>query len=737
MGRPSSSAAKDSKDGKKEKPGKNNQANDITPNNEHFSWDEYLKEGSAIAAPAHSFRQSRIPPTNEFKVGMKLEARDPRNVTSVCIATVIGTTGARLRLRLDGSDNKNDFWRLVDSSDIDPIGACEKRGDMLQPPLGFRMNASSWPMFLLKTLNGAEMAPPSIFKKEPPKPPHNHFKAGMKLEAVDKKNPYLICPATIGDIKGDDIFVTFDGWRGAFDYWCKYYSRDIFPVGWCAITGHTLQPPGNNLSLTKSITDTPSSPSKAGRHSMNSPQKSTGPTTVADQKGKKSRRGRRPGSFSAARKGKILKNSLADSTSQAGTPKRKGQGLKPGRKKKSETVQSLPAPPPVISTDADTLSSQVLKENDTILGGASSVVSTVCVYVNKHGNCGPHLDKKKVQLLPDHFGPGPVNMVLQQAVQACMDSSYQPKTVFGFLKSGHHGGETITAFFEGEKHTVCLPSVNSASFVLRFLEKLCHSLQCENLFSSQPFSPYAGPPHSPSEYGRNKPAKEEATETPPVNRGTKRFPQDTPPYTAPVSPKLHRTEAQPSEAETLPPEENGTVKEHKYLEESTDTALNLANPPSPSRRNIIEYRTSGSTLYYRSSVQPVTATSNTAPVVRRHSSSSTGNGGYYEVNRGWMHRRIEAASSTTGPDLHTPERESSRLPSKDPSAWSIEEVMRFVRDADPQALAPHAELFRKHEIDGKALLLLRSDMVMKYMGLKLGPALKLCYHIERLKQGKY
>lgn len=40
------------------------------------------------------------------------------------------------------------------------------------------------------------------------------------------------------------------------------------------------------------------------------------------------------------------------------------------------------------------------------------------------------------------------------------------------------------------------------------------------------------------------------------------------------------------------------------------------------------------------------------------------------------------------------------------------------------------------EIDGKALLLLRSDMVMKYMGLKLGPALKLCYHIERLKQAQ-
>ena len=67
---------------------------------------------------------------------MKLEARDPRNSTSVCIATVMGVTGVRLRLRLDGSDNTNDFWCLVDSADIQPIGTCEKKGDMLQPPLG-------------------------------------------------------------------------------------------------------------------------------------------------------------------------------------------------------------------------------------------------------------------------------------------------------------------------------------------------------------------------------------------------------------------------------------------------------------------------------------------------------------------------------------------------------------------------------------------------------------------------
>ena len=80
--------------------------------------------------------QAPVPPPNEFKIGMKLEASDPRNVTSTCIATVVGMQGPRLRLRLDGSDDKNDFWRLVDSNDLHPIGYCEKNGGLLQPPLG-------------------------------------------------------------------------------------------------------------------------------------------------------------------------------------------------------------------------------------------------------------------------------------------------------------------------------------------------------------------------------------------------------------------------------------------------------------------------------------------------------------------------------------------------------------------------------------------------------------------------
>nr|XP_021326519.1 polycomb protein SCMH1-like isoform X2 [Danio rerio] len=292
---------KDHKDSRKDKVGRSvSLSGPGAVKGMEFSWEDYLKETASVPAPHSCFRQSRVPPSNDFKVGMKLEARDPRNSTSTCIATVMGLMGARLRLRLDGSDNTNDFWRLVDSADIQPIGTCEKNGDMLQPPLGFRMNASSWPMFLLRTLNGAEMAPAMAFKKEPLRPLQNTFRAGLKLEAVDRKNPYLICPATVGEVKGEELFVMFDGWRGAFDYWCRYDSRDLFPVGWCSATQHGLQPPGNSLGLPKAAPASSSSSSvpKLSRRSVLPPLRL--PAAVPALPVRKGIRGRRPKSETLA-----------------------------------------------------------------------------------------------------------------------------------------------------------------------------------------------------------------------------------------------------------------------------------------------------------------------------------------------------------------------------------------------------------------------------------------------------
>lgn len=547
-----------------------------------FSWDEYLKETGSTAAPTSCFKQHRVSPLNEFKIGMKLEGLDPRNLTSTCIATVVGLQGPRLRLRLDGGDDKNDFWRLVDSSEINPIGHCEKNGGMLQPPLGFRMNASSWPMFLLKTLNGAEMAPAKIFKKEPLTPKNNEFKVGMKLEAVDKKNPQLICAATVGAINGDMIHITFDGWRGAFDYWCRYDSRDIFPVGWCAMSGHPLQPPGapgsgkyktRVLSVPPPFVNIPHAAETSSSHTLPLPHGN--------------------GSEIAS-----PRSSVADEAKAGNMP-----------------VNA--ASPNITVTEPDT--SSLPKQH-----------ATVIVYINHGCTPGPYLDPRRVSQLPPQFGPGSLNRVLREAVQACVECAVHEDQVFSLLKQGE-GKVIITANFSGRSHTTRLPKVDKVSMFWNYLENLFEELMCcENFYTSQPL-----------EGGCSKCGK---------LTSTKRDDIDT----------VVRS----------------SVEKRRWSTESSDPLR-----PAPPKK------------------------------IRKTVSTE-----------------LEAASSTTSSmDIR---------PSSEPSEWTIDEVTNYIRNTD-SALAVHINLFRRHEIDGKALTLLNSDMMMKYMGLKLGPALKICHLIDKLKNKRH
>ncbi|KAM7029568.1 polycomb protein SCMH1 isoform 1-T1 [Acridotheres tristis] len=694
MRKPGPQKAIDWKDGKKHKYSRPSES--PSQYQGHFTWEKYLKETCAIPAPAHCFKQSYTPPANEFKISMKLEAQDPRNTTSTCIATVVGLTGARLRLRLDGSDNKNDFWRLVDSAEIQPIGNCEKNGGMLQPPLGFRLNASSWPMFLLKTLNGAEMAPVRIFHKEPPSPSQNFFKTGMKLEAVDRKNPHFICPATIGEVRGSEVLITFDGWRGAFDYWCRYDSRDIFPVGWCSLTGDNLQPPGTKVVIPKS--PLPASEVNSEKPSMHSSTK----TGLGHQQGQRRRKtGKKRG-----RTTKALIHHPMPTPSKSVEPLKfpRKRGPKPGSKRKPRTLLN-PAPTSPTTSTPEPDTSTVPQDAATIPSSAMQA-PTVCIYLNKNGSTGPHLDKKKVQQLPDHFGPARASVVLQQAVQACIDCAYHQKTVFSFLKQGH-GGEVISAVFDREQHTLNLPAVNSITYVLRFLEKLCHNLRSDNLFGNQPFTQNSHMQRS-HEYDHDRYLPDRSSSLDGSlqgpGRGTKRYSQDSPPYTAPLSPKLPKNDRHPLEGETFVLGDGLPGPLEPRLD-PMDSALNSVNSSSHSRSSR-DYRLPG----YRHLHQPSSLSQGSTSALRRLSSG--------------------------GSDRYLSSRDSSRLSSRDPSSWTVEEVMQFIRESDPQ-LGPHADLFRKHEIDGKALLLLRSDMMMKYMGLKLGPALKLTYHIDKLKQGKF
>uniref|UniRef100_A0A182PIC9 SAM domain-containing protein n=1 Tax=Anopheles epiroticus TaxID=199890 RepID=A0A182PIC9_9DIPT len=773
-----------------------------------FDWSEYLRETGSVPAPAECFKQALAPPKNEFKIGMKLEALDPRNLTSTCIASVVGVLGSRLRLRLDGGDNKNDFWRLVDSNEIHPIGHCEKSGEMLKPPLGFRLNASSWPTFLAKTLNGAVMAPDDIFVPEPPTPKCNLFQVGQKLEAVDKKNPQLICCATVNEVKEDQIHVTFDGWRGAFDYWCRYDSRDIFPVGWCATSCHPMQPPGQKNKL-----DGNGHRSKSGRSSLamvsDSPDTMQPATLVTAH------------FHSRCRGGPHINSSKLPSMVTAPN---------------HQTLAKLCLQEVLAASHDHSLLSPLLfgLEGDVHIVTAAGKNFTVKIpaYIKQKGNAGV---SEFLEMLCTSCQACPRLITLEPGPEQCEDCSrMQP------LKRSIKTEPLATAAASPPPTAASSPKASatgrSSSSGGHELRSAKESTKERDTQLRSP-SPKRRTVTSGSEQRGTGPNVEERSRSPISSGGT-----------STVTTKKERIE--PSSATTS----TGSISTVSSATTSTATATvttkmshgsRSAKQESPAENQPISSSTTATTVstpspmsQHKSSTSATTPMSQPAAAASQPSVSTTGSKSQQTSTTGTATIKVEmqtghiagdgptaqataavaatsalsvpagaaavpyhpapvvsplvpgactlgppavamtsvpgslipvVASTSSNPPYPTmanaaptgphacasaaglgmggyfataPTGLMPTVPSFVPATpqmprgqttdWTIEDVIQFIAVQDP-SLAIHADLFRKHEIDGKALLLLNSDMMMKYMGLKLGPALKICNLVSRVK----
>ncbi|XP_008296832.1 polyhomeotic-like protein 3 [Stegastes partitus] len=92
-------------------------------------------------------------------------------------------------------------------------------------------------------------------------------------------------------------------------------------------------------------------------------------------------------------------------------------------------------------------------------------------------------------------------------------------------------------------------------------------------------------------------------------------------------------------------------------------------------------------------------------------------------------RAARRARRASAPAVTTSTPTSTFKPA--PSQWSVEDVTAFIHTLP--GCSDVAEAFRLQEIDGQALLLLTEDHLMTSMNIKLGPALKICAHINALK----
>uniref|UniRef100_A0A3B4BV20 FCS-type domain-containing protein n=1 Tax=Pygocentrus nattereri TaxID=42514 RepID=A0A3B4BV20_PYGNA len=177
-----------------------------------------------------------------YKDGMKLEAIDPLNLSAICVATVRKVLAdGYLMIGIDGSeaaDGSDWFCYHSTSPSIFPVGFCEINSIELTPPRGYNKLPFKWFDYLRET--GSIAAPVKLFNHEVP----NHgFREGMKLEAVDLMEPRLVCVATVTRIIHRLLRIHFDGWEDEYDQWVDCESADLYPVGWCQLTGYQLQPP--------------------------------------------------------------------------------------------------------------------------------------------------------------------------------------------------------------------------------------------------------------------------------------------------------------------------------------------------------------------------------------------------------------------------------------------------------------------------------------------------------------
>ncbi|KAJ8275095.1 hypothetical protein COCON_G00097200 [Conger conger] len=210
-----------------------------------WCWASYLEQEKALSAPNKLFKEHQSYPQNKngFRVGMRLEGVDPEHPSMYCVLTVAEVSGHRIRLHFDKYSDCYDFWVNSNSPDIHPVGWCEKTGHKLHAPKGIKEEEFNWQSYI--KLCKAQAAPKALFESQNTTVTPSGFRIGMKLEAIDKKNPTFICVATVTDMVDSRFLVHFDNWDESYDYWCDATGPYIHPVGWCQENAKTLTtPPG-------------------------------------------------------------------------------------------------------------------------------------------------------------------------------------------------------------------------------------------------------------------------------------------------------------------------------------------------------------------------------------------------------------------------------------------------------------------------------------------------------------
>ncbi|XP_052534352.1 scm-like with four MBT domains protein 1 isoform X2 [Tympanuchus pallidicinctus] len=669
-------------------------------------------------------------PLDLIAPGSRLELQNSRDALEAWIVTVVENVGGRLKLRYEGLEDSDKFdqWVFYLDPFLHQVGWATQNGYNLQPPLAIRSlkSEADWQEILKKVKEEEEESsvPTDLFKEKPVIGVHS-FSEGMKLEAVDPSAPFVISPATVLKVYNEKYFmIEIDDLRPeratSQSYICHVNSAGIFPVQWSLKNGvHLSAPPGypgQDFDWADYLKQcgaeaAPQScfPSLISDHGFKENMKleavnPVDPEEVCIATVTKLRDSYLWLQLEGSKK--PIPDCIVSVESMnifpVGWCETNGYQLRPPCKaivNKQKKIAVVQPEKQILSsrTVHDGLKNQELNSSDSVVINGKYCCPKI--YFNHRCFSGPYLNKGRIAELPQSVGPGNCVLVLKEVLTLLINAAYKPSRVLRELQldeeaAWHGHGETLKAKYKGKSYRATVEVVRTADRVADFCRKTCIKLECcPNLFGPQM-------------------VLDKCSENCSVLTKTK--------YTHYYGKRKNKRIGRPPGG-------------HSNLE----VAMKKPNKRRKKRKHFFVHKKKRSS----------TSVDNTP------AGSPQGSGGEEEddqdeselshsLTQDQDKRKRKLRTFSFSDDENKPPSpkeikievaEKLQLDSN-PLEWSVADVVRFLKSTD---CAPLARIFLDQEIDGQALLLLTLPTVQECMDLKLGPAIKLCHHIERVKLAFY
>ncbi|XP_015425221.1 PREDICTED: scm-like with four MBT domains protein 2 isoform X2 [Myotis davidii] len=710
-------------------------------------------------------------PIDLITVDSLIELQDSQNPFQYWIVSVIENVGGRLRLRYVGLEDTESYdqWLFYLDYRLRPVGWCQENKYRMDPPseiYPLKM-ASEWKYALEKSLIDAAKfpLPMEVFKDHADLRSH-FFTVGMKLETVNMSEPFHICPASVTKVFNNHFFqVTIDDLRpepSKLSMLCHADSLGIFPVQWCLKNGVNLTPPKGYSGQDFDWADyhKQHGTEEAPPFCFKNTSFSRGFTKNMKLEAVNPRN---PGELCVASvvrvKGRLLWLHLEGLQTPApefivdvesmdifpvgwceanSYPLTTPHKIVPQQKRKIAVVQpekQLTSTVPVEKIPHD----HCLFPHLETTGSVNGKYCCPQLFINHRCFSGPYLNKGRIAELPQSVGPGKCVLVLKEVLSMIINAAYKPGRVLRELQlvedpHWNFQEETLKAKYRGKTYRAVAKIVRTSDQVADFCRRVCAKLECcPNLFSPVLVSencPENCSIHTKTKYtyyyGKRKkiikpPIGESSIESghpKPARRRKRRksiFVQKKRRSSTVDFAAGSGEESEEEDADAVDDDTGSEETGSELRDDQTDTSS--AEVPSARPRRAVTLR---------SSSEP----ERRLPVER--------------TRRG---RRVQAASCAEGGDKgpaagqdkdtaqETKQEEEERLIlESNPLEWTVTDVVRFIKLTD---CAPLAKIFQEQDIDGQALLLLTLPTVQECMELKLGPAIKLCHQIERVKVAFY